>query len=83
MLLLTGSAVSVFLAGSLELLLLLPDDRLAPEGGGVLRLGCVSIHNILAMQHAGWGEVHLYAGSWSEWIADGSRPVATGPELGR
>ncbi len=38
--------------------------------------GVTSIHNILAMLHAGMGEARLYAGSWSEWIADPARPVA-------
>ncbi len=44
--------------------------------------GVTSIHNILAMRHAGLGEARLYAGSWSEWIADGTRPVALGAEVG-
>ncbi|HNT24567.1 MAG TPA: sulfurtransferase [Anaerolineales bacterium] len=38
--------------------------------------GVTSIHNILAMLYAGMGEARLYAGSWSEWIANPSRPVA-------
>jgi len=38
--------------------------------------GVTSIHNILAMLHAGLGEARLYPGSWSEWIADPDRPVA-------
>jgi thiosulfate/3-mercaptopyruvate sulfurtransferase len=37
--------------------------------------GVTSIHNILAMLHAGLGEARLYAGSWSEWIADPDRPI--------
>jgi thiosulfate/3-mercaptopyruvate sulfurtransferase len=37
--------------------------------------GVTSIHNILAMLHAGLGEPRLYAGSWSEWITDPGRPV--------
>jgi thiosulfate/3-mercaptopyruvate sulfurtransferase len=40
--------------------------------------GVTSIHNILAMVHAGLQEPRLYAGSWSEWIADPARPVAVG-----
>jgi thiosulfate/3-mercaptopyruvate sulfurtransferase len=40
--------------------------------------GVTSIHNILAMVHAGMREPRLYAGSWSEWIADTSRPVSSG-----
>lgn len=39
--------------------------------------GVTSIHNLLAMLHAGLGEARLYPGSWSEWIADVRRPVAT------
>jgi thiosulfate/3-mercaptopyruvate sulfurtransferase len=37
--------------------------------------GVTAAHNILAMTHAGLGEPRLYAGSWSEWITDPSRPV--------
>ena len=39
--------------------------------------GVTSIHDILAIQHAGLGEARLYAGSWSEWITDLKRGVAT------
>jgi thiosulfate/3-mercaptopyruvate sulfurtransferase len=42
--------------------------------------GVTSIHNILAMVHAGLKEPRLYAGSWSEWIRDPERPVVTGNE---
>jgi thiosulfate/3-mercaptopyruvate sulfurtransferase len=42
--------------------------------------GVTSIHDILAMLVAGLGEPKLYAGSWSEWIAPRTRPVATGVE---
>jgi len=55
-------------------------DRRAPEavvhscGSGVS-----ACHNLLAMTHAGLPGAALYGGSWSEWIADPSRPVATGP----
>lgn len=37
--------------------------------------GVTSIHDILAMLHAGLGEARLYAGSWSEWITDPARAV--------
>lgn len=39
--------------------------------------GVTATHDILAMLHAGMGEARLYAGSWSEWITDPNRPVAT------
>jgi thiosulfate/3-mercaptopyruvate sulfurtransferase len=40
--------------------------------------GVTACHNMLAMQIAGLPAGRLYAGSWSEWCADPSRPVATG-----
>lgn len=42
--------------------------------------GVTACHNLLAMEIAGIPDVKLYAGSWSEWIRDASRPVATGAE---
>ena len=41
--------------------------------------GVSACHNILAMAVAGYPETRLYPGSWSEWVADPTRPVATGP----
>lgn len=40
--------------------------------------GVTACHNILAMELAGLGGSKLYAGSWSEWCADPTRPMATG-----
>lgn len=44
--------------------------------------GITACHNLLAMEHAGLGGSRLYAGSWSEWCSDPSRPMATGRERG-
>lgn len=40
--------------------------------------GVTASHNILAMEIAGLPSGKLYPGSWSEWITDPARPVATG-----
>ena len=39
--------------------------------------GVKAAHNLVAMSHAGLGLGKLYPGSWSEWITDPGRPVAT------
>jgi thiosulfate/3-mercaptopyruvate sulfurtransferase len=41
--------------------------------------GVVAAHLVLACEVAGI-PASLYAGSWSDWVADPSHPVATGPE---
>jgi len=50
-----------------------PDSVVAMCGSGV-----TACHNLLAMELAGLHGGRLYAGSWSEWIRDPLRPVATG-----
>ena len=40
--------------------------------------GVTACHNLLAMEAAGLPGSRLYPGSWSEWIRDPERPVATG-----
>jgi thiosulfate/3-mercaptopyruvate sulfurtransferase len=52
-----------------------PEGAVAYCGSGV-NAG----HTLLALAHAGLGMGRLYAGSWSEWIADPARPIATGEE---
>jgi len=39
--------------------------------------GVAACHNLLAMEIAGLPGGRLFAGSWSEWIADPERPVET------
>ena len=39
--------------------------------------GVTACHNLLAMDVAGLPNSRLYAGSWSEWIKDTNRPIAT------
>ncbi|AKC87536.1 sulfurtransferase [Pseudoxanthomonas suwonensis] len=50
-----------------------PSDTVLMCGSGV-----TACHLLLAMEHAGLPGARVYAGSWSGWIADPSRPVATG-----
>ncbi len=50
-----------------------PSALIAMCGSGV-----TACHNLLALEHAGLGGGRLYAGSWSEWIRDPRRPIATG-----
>ena len=40
--------------------------------------GVTACHNLLAMELAGLSGSKLYPGSWSEWCADPSRPMARG-----
>ena len=51
------------------------DQALLSCGSGV-----TACHNLLAMEHAGLHGARIYAGSWSGWISDASRPVAIGRE---
>lgn len=48
-------------------------DLVAMCGSGV-----TACHHLLAMEHGGLPRGRLYAGSWSGWIEDPERPVATG-----
>jgi len=40
--------------------------------------GVTACHNLLALEVAGLSGAALYPGSWSEWVGDAARPVATG-----
>ncbi|MEF9897046.1 MAG: sulfurtransferase [Pseudomonas sp.] len=50
-----------------------PEQLVAYCGSGV-----TACHNLFALSLAGYPLGKLYAGSWSEWITDTQRPVATG-----
>ncbi|HEV2539316.1 MAG TPA: sulfurtransferase [Frateuria sp.] len=51
-----------------------PPDKVVHMCGS----GVTACHNLLAMEHAGLHGSRLYAPSWSGWVSDPSRPVATG-----
>ena len=48
-----------------------PEQLIHQCGSGVSALA-----NMIAMEHAGLAGSRLYAGSWSEWCSDATRPVA-------
>ena len=50
-----------------------PDELVAYCGSGV-----TACHNLFALSLAGYPLGKLYAGSWSEWINDPQRQIATG-----
>lgn len=50
-----------------------PEEAMVMCGSGV-----TACHHLLAMERAGLRGAKLFTGSWSGWIADPSRPVATG-----
>ena len=50
-----------------------PREFVAMCGSGV-----TACHHLLALEHAGLHGAKLFTGSWSGWISDPARPVATG-----
>ena len=52
----------------------LPPNRVIAMCGS----GVTACHHLLAMERAGMPGARLFAPSWSGWISDPSRPVATG-----
>ena len=51
-----------------------PADRIVCYCGS----GVTACHNLLAFEHAGLKGARLFAGSWSEWSSDPSRPIEKG-----
>ncbi|GAA1077688.1 sulfurtransferase [Tsukamurella strandjordii] len=56
------------------------DAGLSPDGEYVAYCGSgvTACHNLIVAEHAGFTGGRLYPGSWSQYAADGTRPVATG-----
>jgi thiosulfate/3-mercaptopyruvate sulfurtransferase len=52
-----------------------PEQAIVMCGSGV-----TACHHLLAMERAGLKGAKLFTGSWSGWITDPSRPVATGAD---
>lgn len=50
-----------------------PDEVVLSCGSGV-----TACHNLLAMEHAGLHGARIFPASWSGWVSDPVRPVATG-----
>ena len=44
--------------------------------------GVTAAHDLLALELVGVSGAALYPGSWSEWVTDPTRPVATGRDEG-
>ncbi|MCG8434598.1 MAG: sulfurtransferase, partial [Gammaproteobacteria bacterium] len=55
-----------------------PENTIHSCGSGV-----TACHNLLAMEIAGLHGSRLYAGSWSEWIADKNRPLSQSAKINK
>ncbi|KGM56533.1 sulfurtransferase [Lysobacter arseniciresistens ZS79] len=54
------------------------DGRDAGDVAVMCGSGVTACHHLLAMEHAGLPGAKLFTGSWSGWLEDPARPVATG-----
>ncbi len=54
--------------------LLSPNDEIIVYCGS----GVTACPNVIALERAGYSNVRLYAGSWSDWISYKDNPIATG-----
>ena len=59
-----------------------PTHELTVSGGRVVRYCCYGSQAGLPVVSLAGIRASLYVGSWSNWVADPARPVATGPERG-
>jgi thiosulfate/3-mercaptopyruvate sulfurtransferase len=55
-------------------------DRSSSDVVAMCGSGVTACHNLLSLEIAGLRGAKLYAGSWSEWIRDPTRPIARGQE---
>ena len=55
-------------------------DLAGTEVGAYCGSGITAAHTVLTLELAGVNGAALYPGSWSEWVTDRDRPVATGEE---
>ncbi|MBD2860447.1 sulfurtransferase [Paenibacillus oceani] len=53
-----------------------PDDEIVVYCGS----GVTACPNVLALMEAGFRNVKLYGGSWSDWVSYAENPIATGDE---
>ncbi len=53
-------------------------DRSSEQAVVYCGSGVTACHNLLAFAHAGYPMPRLYAGSWSEWCSDPTRPIVQG-----